>query len=305
MVGDGRSPIINAANAPTPPTVNPHAQSSGGSGASSVNPQVASTPEMGPAGAMGQAPAHIGRSGSDSPSVMYGTPPAPPMHMGMVPPPMPFNGMHAAGYMGPSVPPQGYPSQSMPMPMGMAEDSKAVENVDYGEDETAAGAADSIVDPELVELQRKMMEMEKEAQRLRELEENLTKEPKENGEDSDDADARSIYVGNVDYATTPEELQEQFKGSGSINRVTILCDKFTGHPKGYAYVEFATTDAVTKAQLLDGSMLHGRPLKVNPKRTNVPGVNRGRGRGRGRGFYGYPPRGRGFRGRGRGYYSPY
>ncbi|KAJ1832800.1 hypothetical protein LPJ63_003231 [Coemansia sp. RSA 2711] len=187
----------------------------------------------------------------------------------------------------------------------MAEDSKAVENVDYGEDETAAGAADSIVDPELVELQRKMMEMEKEAQRLRELEENLTKEPKENGEDSDDADARSIYVGNVDYATTPEELQEQFKGSGSINRVTILCDKFTGHPKGYAYVEFATTDAVTKAQLLDGSMLHGRPLKVNPKRTNVPGVNRGRGRGRGRGFYGYPPRGRGFRGRGRGYYSPY
>ncbi|KAJ1832799.1 poly(A)-binding protein binding protein [Coemansia sp. RSA 2711] len=118
MVGDGRSPIINAVNAPTPPTVNLHAQSSGGSGASSVNLQVASTSEMGPAGAMGQAPAHIGRSGSDSPSVMYGTPPAPPMHMGMVPPPMPFNGMHAAGYMGPSVPPQGYPSQSMPMPMG-------------------------------------------------------------------------------------------------------------------------------------------------------------------------------------------
>ncbi|KAJ2433175.1 hypothetical protein IWW46_006444, partial [Coemansia sp. RSA 2440] len=57
------------------------------------------------------------------------------------------------------------------------------------------------------------------------------------------------------------------------------------------------------AQLLDGSMLHGRPLKVNPKRTNVPGVNRGRGRGRG---YGFAPRGRGFRGRGRGaYYSPY
>ncbi|KAJ1826450.1 hypothetical protein LPJ73_009009, partial [Coemansia sp. RSA 2703] len=56
-------------------------------------------------------------------------------------------------------------------------------------------------------------------------------------------------------------------------------------------------------------MLHGRPIKVNPKRTNVPGMSRGRGRGRGRGgFYGgYPPRGRGgFRGRGRGanYYSP-
>ncbi|KAI7833413.1 hypothetical protein BX661DRAFT_178343 [Kickxella alabastrina] len=189
------------------------------------------------------------------------------------------------------------------------------EQVDYDEtpvveDSTPAtanedGGLDGIVDPELEELQKRMLEMEKEAQRLRELEENLSKEPTENSQtaDADDVDSRSIYVGNVDYVTTPEELQDQFKGSGSINRVTILCDKFTGHPKGFAYVEFATTDAVTKSQLLDGSMLHGRALKVNPKRTNVPGMNRGRGRGRGRGQYGYPTRGRGFRGRGRGSYN--
>ncbi|KAJ2499364.1 hypothetical protein GGH96_003590 [Coemansia sp. RSA 1972] len=192
-----------------------------------------------------------------------------------------------------------------------ADQKEYMENVDYSEDvETKAGEVnelDDTIDPELEELKNRMLEMEKEAQRLRELEENLTKEPNEDGQggegDSDDADARSIYVGNVDYVTTPEELQEHFKGSGAINRVTILCNKFTGHPKGFAYVEFGTTDAVTKAQLLDGSMLHGRPLKVNPKRTNVPGVNRGRGRGRG---YGFAPRGRGFRGRGRGaYYSPY
>ncbi|KAJ1797667.1 hypothetical protein LPJ59_002991 [Coemansia sp. RSA 2399] len=186
-----------------------------------------------------------------------------------------------------------------------------MDKVDYGDeyDEAEKGAAESVVDPELEELQKRMLEMEKEAQRLREVEENLSKGSAEEGQgtDADDADARSIYVGCVDYATTPEELQEHFKGSGSINRVTILCDKFTGHPKGYAYVEFATIDAVTKAQLLDGSMLHGRALKVNPKRTNLPGMNRGRGRGRGRGHYGYAPRGRGFRGRGRGsaYYSPY
>lgn len=166
------------------------------------------------------------------------------------------------------------------------------------------------LDPEIAELQKRMLEMEKEAQRLRELEKNLAKDPAENGQDAseDDVDSRSIYVGNVDYAVTPEELQEHFKGSGAVNRVTILCDKFTGHPKGYAYVEFAATDAVTKSQLLDGSMLHGRALKVDPKRTNVPGMNRGRGRGRGRGGYmGYAPRGRGFRGRGRGgaYYAPY
>ncbi|KAJ1802267.1 hypothetical protein LPJ75_006238 [Coemansia sp. RSA 2598] len=190
-----------------------------------------------------------------------------------------------------------------------------LEQADYDEtpvtEESAAGTVDEALDPEIAELQKRMIEMEKEAQRLRELEENLAKEPKEDGHggDEDDVDSRSIYVGNVDYATTPEELQEQFKGSGAINRVTILCDKFTGHPKGFAYVEFATVDAVSQAQLLDGSMLHGRPLKVSPKRTNIPGMTRGRGRGRGRGgFHGYVSRGRGgYRGRGRGgsYYSPY
>ncbi|ORX71319.1 RNA-binding domain-containing protein [Linderina pennispora] len=181
----------------------------------------------------------------------------------------------------------------------------------HGDDADDADDADGLDDdPELAALKKQMEEMEKEAQRLRELQEKMTAEAEaEKSEEAaaDDVDARSIYVGNVDYASTPEGLQEHFKGSGTINRVTILCDKFTGHPKGYAYVEFATTDAVTKAQILDGSMFHGRPLKVNPKRTNVPGMHRGRGRGRGRG--GYMPRGRGYggyRGRGRGaYYSPY
>jgi hypothetical protein len=37
----------------------------------------------------------------------------------------------------------------------------------------------------------------------------------------------------VDYAATPEEIQMHFQACGTINRVTILCDKFTGHPKGY------------------------------------------------------------------------
>ncbi|KAJ1962966.1 hypothetical protein GGI12_002335 [Dipsacomyces acuminosporus] len=183
-------------------------------------------------------------------------------------------------------------------------------------DQPASAAAEDELgdfdDPELEALKQRMLEMEKEAQKLRELQEKITQESEKNGgqasSEADDPDARSIYIGNVDYASTPEELQEHFKGSGTVNRVTILCDKFTGHPKGYAYIEFADAEAVTNAQLLDGSMFHGRPLKVNPKRTNVPGMTRGRGRGRGRGgqYGGYAPRGRGYRGRGRGaYYSPY
>ncbi len=62
-----------------------------------------------------------------------------------------------------------------------------------------------------------------------------------------EVDRRSCYVGNVsipflsrplysipqvDYGSTPEELQEHFKACGGINRITILCDKFSGNPKG-------------------------------------------------------------------------
>nr|XP_023494356.1 embryonic polyadenylate-binding protein 2 [Equus caballus] len=46
------------------------------------------------------------------------------------------------------------------------------------------------------------------------------------------ADHRSIYVGNVDYGGTAEELEAYFNQCGEIRRVTILCDKFSGHPKG-------------------------------------------------------------------------
>ena len=97
-----------------------------------------------------------------------------------------------------------------------------------------------------------------------------------------------MYVGNVDYAATPEELQSHFQGCGTVNRVTILTDR-TGNPKGFAYIEFLEADAVTAACLLEGSELRGRALKVSPKRTNVPGMKAGRGRGRGRGGYGMMP----------------
>ena len=48
----------------------------------------------------------------------------------------------------------------------------------------------------------------------------------------------SIYVGQVDYATTPEELLAHFEPCGAVERVTICCDKFSGQPKGFAYLEF-------------------------------------------------------------------
>lgn len=45
--------------------------------------------------------------------------------------------------------------------------------------------------------------------------------------------SHSIYVGQVDYSTTPEELLAHFEACGTVERVTIVCDKLTGKPKGY------------------------------------------------------------------------
>ncbi|KZV69131.1 RNA-binding domain-containing protein [Peniophora sp. CONT] len=177
-------------------------------------------------------------------------------------------------------------------------------------------------DSEIALMKQRVAEMEAEAAKLREMQaeaEAKEAEPASPGTpmDAEDdktlSDNRSVYVGNVEYAATPEDIQAHFQACGTINRVTILCDKFTGHPKGFAYVEFAEPEHVEAALALDNSMFHDRLIKVTRKRTNVPGFNRGRGRGGGgyrggyrggfRGGGGYNPyggRGRG-RGRGRGY----
>ncbi|KAM6177479.1 embryonic polyadenylate-binding protein 2 [Erethizon dorsatum] len=88
-----------------------------------------------------------------------------------------------------------------------------------------------------------------------------------------EADHRSIYVGNVDYGGTAEELEAHFHPCGEVHRVTILCDKFSGHPKGYAYVEFTTQRSAQAAVELDESIFRGRVIKVLPKRTNLPGIS--------------------------------
>ena len=81
-------------------------------------------------------------------------------------------------------------------------------------------------------MKRRVAEMEAEAAKLREMQASLDQTDNDLREDKEDIDARSIFVGNVDYGASPEEIQSHFQSCGSINRVTILLDKFTGHPKG-------------------------------------------------------------------------
>lgn len=73
---------------------------------------------------------------------------------------------------------------------------------------------------------------------------------------------RLRYVGQVDYESTVEELRSHFAPCGTINRVTIICDKITGQSKGFAYIEFVDKESAEKALELDESTFRGRQLKV-------------------------------------------
>jgi polyadenylate-binding protein 2 len=92
--------------------------------------------------------------------------------------------------------------------------------------------------------------------------------------ESEEIDKRSIFIGNVDYSASTEELREIFKECGNIERVTIPIDKFSMQPKGYAYIEFSEATSVFKAQSLNDKAFKSRKLKVLPKRTNVPGMKK-------------------------------
>lgn len=183
-------------------------------------------------------------------------------------------------------------------------DAEVIEHKREEEEERLDTADDPNDEEELSAMRRRVQEMEEEAQKLRQMQQSLDNERHEMRESKEDVDARSVFVGNVDYGASPEEIQAHFQSIGSINRVTILLDKFTGHPKGYAYVEFTEPHLVQEALVLDNSQFRDRNLKVVPKRTNLPGMTRGGRGGRGRGGGGgYGGRGGGGGGFGRGGYG--
>lgn len=159
------------------------------------------------------------------------------------------------------------------------------ENIQHEEDKNQDEKNDQPidVDVEIEEMKKKVKAMEEEAEKLKNIQSAIEQElGSVVTESKEDVDSRSIYVGNVDYGSSPEELQNHFQGCGTINRVTILCDKYTGHPKGFAYIEFLEKESVQNALKLDGSEFRGRLLRVSPKRTNIPGMSMRRARGRGR-----------------------
>ena len=92
---------------------------------------------------------------------------------------------------------------------------------------------------------------------------------------------RKLYVGNLDYSVTTDDLKELFGQIGSCESVAIINDRDTGQSKGFGFVEMSTDAEAQKAiQQLNSKDLKGRALKVNEANERPGGGNRGGGRGR-------------------------
>jgi RNA recognition motif-containing protein len=92
----------------------------------------------------------------------------------------------------------------------------------------------------------------------------------------------NIFVGNLSYQTTQDDLYAAFAAYGAVERVSIVTDRDTGQPRGFAFVEMTEQrDAETAISQLNGAELNGRAMNVNEARPKPAG-----GGGGGRGFGG-------------------
>jgi RNA recognition motif-containing protein len=84
-----------------------------------------------------------------------------------------------------------------------------------------------------------------------------------------------LFVGNLSFKTTENQLQDLFAEHGAVNSVDLIVDKFTGRPRGFAFVTMETAEAADNAiKALHGKNVDGRDLTVNvarPREERPPG----------------------------------
>jgi RNA recognition motif-containing protein len=92
----------------------------------------------------------------------------------------------------------------------------------------------------------------------------------------------NIYVGNLSFEATEEDLQGAFESFGKVESVKIIKDKYSGQSRGFGFVEMPSTDEAKSAiSGLNGKELKGRTLSVNEARPRAERPRGGGGRGRG------------------------
>jgi RNA recognition motif-containing protein len=93
-----------------------------------------------------------------------------------------------------------------------------------------------------------------------------------------DSMGRRLYVGNLPYRATEEELTALFSRAGAVDNVQVMKDNVTGRARGFAFVEMATDEAAQKAvEELHQYQMEGRALVVNEARPRTGGGGGGRG----------------------------
>jgi RNA recognition motif-containing protein len=96
-----------------------------------------------------------------------------------------------------------------------------------------------------------------------------------------------LFVGNVSYNVTENDLQDLFAQHGTVTEVNLMLDRMTGRSRGFAFVTMSSKEDAEKAtQALNGHSLDGRALTVNEARPRPEGGGGGGGGGGGRGGYG-------------------
>lgn len=79
---------------------------------------------------------------------------------------------------------------------------------------------------------------------------------------------RKLYVGNLSFSATEEELRQHFSQVGTPDSVAIIKDRLTGRSRGFGFVEMSDESEAARAiESLDGKELMGRPLKINEARA--------------------------------------
>jgi RNA recognition motif-containing protein len=88
---------------------------------------------------------------------------------------------------------------------------------------------------------------------------------------------KKLYVGNLPFTITEDELRKLFEEHGAVDRVSVITDRETGRPRGFAFVEMHEDAGATSAsRALDGRSVGGRALRVN-EATSRPAAGGGRG----------------------------
>jgi RNA recognition motif-containing protein len=72
-----------------------------------------------------------------------------------------------------------------------------------------------------------------------------------------------LFVGNLPFTATDESVRALFSNHGTVEKVSVITDRETGRPRGFAFVEMSNADASRAIQALNGADFDGRPLKVD------------------------------------------